>query len=113
MARNGIKNATMLLIKPISVRGYAIGRCISKLARKNNHHENTDKVLADERGQSPEDRRSSWIPDPRTGIYFPVGQEWVMDDVPNGAASFDCSFWLRSIDGVDDGKDKLGTHNTN
>ncbi|GAU29517.1 hypothetical protein TSUD_115390 [Trifolium subterraneum] len=29
-----------------------------------------------------------WIPHPRTGIYFPVGHDWVMEDVPEGAATF-------------------------
>lgn len=43
----------------------------------------------------------SWVPHPRTGIFFPPGQESVMDDVPVGAASFDMTFWLRNVDGVD------------
>ncbi|KAL3638491.1 hypothetical protein CASFOL_017862 [Castilleja foliolosa] len=108
MARNGVKNTTMLLIKPFSVQELAFGRCMSKLAGKNNHdHEKTDKVVlegkcADEQEQTVEDRRSCWIPHPRTGIYFPKGQEWVMEDVPNDAASLDSTFWLRSVDGVDD-----------
>ncbi|GFQ01407.1 hypothetical protein PHJA_002284600 [Phtheirospermum japonicum] len=102
MARNGIKNTTMLLIKPFSVQEITIRRPMSKLARQNDHRTKTD--------EAPEDRRSCWIPHPRTGIYFPMGQEWVMEDVPNDAASFDCTFWLRSIDGVED-KDKLGTNN--
>ncbi|KAJ4886936.1 hypothetical protein Rs2_26684 [Raphanus sativus] len=42
-----------------------------------------------------------WVPHPRTGIFFPPGQEWVMDGVPDGAASFDMTFWLRNVDGVD------------
>ncbi|CAI0472077.1 unnamed protein product [Linum tenue] len=42
-----------------------------------------------------------WVPDPRTGIYFPRGQEWVMEDVPEDAASLGRSFWLRSVDGVE------------
>lgn len=29
-----------------------------------------------------------WVPHPRTGIYFPVGHDWVMEDVPEGAATF-------------------------
>ena len=28
-----------------------------------------------------------WIPHPRTGIYFPKGHEWVMDDVTEVAPS--------------------------
>ncbi|KAJ4820147.1 F-box/RNI superfamily protein [Rhynchospora pubera] len=37
-----------------------------------------------------------WIPHPRTGIYYPEGHEWVMEDVPNGASSFAVNYWLRS-----------------
>lgn len=54
-----------------------------------------------ERQRREEGGGSWWMPHPRTGIYFPIGQEWVMDDVPTHAASFDCTFWLRNIDGVD------------
>ncbi|CAN1156220.1 hypothetical protein LINPERPRIM_LOCUS20078 [Linum perenne] len=42
-----------------------------------------------------------WVPDPRTGIYFPRGQEWVMEDVPENAARFGQSYWLRNVDGVE------------
>ncbi|XP_039065724.1 uncharacterized protein LOC120211191 [Hibiscus syriacus] len=44
---------------------------------------------------------SSWVPHPKSGIYYPKGHEWVMDDVPDWAASFGRSFWVRSTDGVD------------
>ncbi|KAH1030871.1 hypothetical protein J1N35_043045 [Gossypium stocksii] len=44
---------------------------------------------------------SSWVPHPKSGIYFPKGHEWVMDDVPDRAASFGSSFWVRNVDGVD------------
>lgn len=45
---------------------------------------------------------SCWVPHYRTGIYYPRGHERVMDDIPEGAASFgETSFWLRNIDGVD------------
>ncbi|KAK3136610.1 hypothetical protein QOZ80_5BG0439350 [Eleusine coracana subsp. coracana] len=37
-----------------------------------------------------------WVPHPRTGIYYPKGFEWVMEDVPSGAASFRQSYWLRT-----------------
>ncbi|XP_062204577.1 uncharacterized protein LOC133906641 [Phragmites australis] len=37
-----------------------------------------------------------WVPHPRTGIYYPEGFEWVMEDIPGGAASFQQSCWLRS-----------------
>ncbi|KAI3448161.1 hypothetical protein Pfo_004826 [Paulownia fortunei] len=106
MARTGIKNTKMLLIKPFSLQGLAVERCISRLARSN-HPKNTNKVLEEPAadGRRPEDTQGCWMPHPRTGIYFPRGQEWVMDDIPNDVASFDCTFWLRSIDGVDDKPD--------
>ncbi|KAK8568218.1 hypothetical protein V6N13_106151 [Hibiscus sabdariffa] len=44
---------------------------------------------------------SSWVPHPKSGIYFPKGHERVMDDVPDQAASFGRSFWVRNVDGVD------------
>nr|CAB3462164.1 unnamed protein product [Digitaria exilis] len=39
---------------------------------------------------------SLWVPHPRTGIYYPKGFEWVMEDVPSGAASFRQSYWFRT-----------------
>lgn len=45
---------------------------------------------------------STWVPHPRTGIYFPQGHEWVMKDVPENAASFSRVCWFRDSDGVDD-----------
>lgn len=41
---------------------------------------------------------SYWIPHPRTGIYYPKGHEWVMKDVPDGAATFANNYWLRNSD---------------
>ncbi|KAI3448160.1 hypothetical protein Pfo_004825 [Paulownia fortunei] len=104
MARTGIKNSKMLLMKPFSLQVLAVGRCMSRLARPNHcTNRSLEEPAADER--RPEDTPSCWMPHPRTGIYFPKGQEWVMEDIPNDAASFDCNFWLRSIDGVDDKPD--------
>ncbi|KAF7071208.1 hypothetical protein CFC21_076593 [Triticum aestivum] len=39
-----------------------------------------------------------WVPHPRTGIYYPRGFEWVMEDVPSSAATFQQTYWLRSGD---------------
>uniref|UniRef100_A0ACD5Y5H0 Uncharacterized protein n=1 Tax=Avena sativa TaxID=4498 RepID=A0ACD5Y5H0_AVESA len=39
-----------------------------------------------------------WVPHPRTGIYYPRGFEWVMEDVPRNAATFKQPYWLRSDD---------------
>ncbi|KAK4839216.1 hypothetical protein QYF36_020131 [Acer negundo] len=35
---------------------------------------------------SENDGNKSWVPDDRTGIYYPKGHEKVMEDVPVGAA---------------------------
>ncbi|KAL0454297.1 UNVERIFIED_CONTAM: hypothetical protein Slati_0768900 [Sesamum latifolium] len=80
---------------------------MSKTEAQNHHIKSSNKVAegpAEEEEWPREDTGSCWMPHPRTGIYFPKGQEWVMEDIPNDAASFDCTFWLRSIDGVDHDK---------
>ncbi|KAG8364212.1 hypothetical protein BUALT_Bualt19G0104800 [Buddleja alternifolia] len=101
-----IKKTKMLHLRPFFMRGLVVGRCMSKLARSNNH-KNINKVLEapPAGGRQLEDSSSCWIPHPRTGIYFPKGQERVMEDIPSDAASFDCTFWLRNTDGVDDKPD--------
>ncbi|XP_058069956.1 uncharacterized protein LOC131219013 [Magnolia sinica] len=45
---------------------------------------------------------SWWVPHPRSGIYYPMGHERVMDDVPEGAAHSDLTYWLRGSEGVDE-----------
>ncbi|XP_054786874.1 uncharacterized protein LOC129293094 [Prosopis cineraria] len=37
-----------------------------------------------------------WVPHSRTGIYVPKGQEGVMEDVPENAATFTHTCWFRS-----------------
>ncbi|GMH17930.1 hypothetical protein Nepgr_019771 [Nepenthes gracilis] len=54
-----------------------------------------------ERGQIQSTNSSVWVPHPRTGIYFPEGHDWVMDDVPEDAALPGRTFWLRNTDGVE------------
>ncbi|WOK94419.1 hypothetical protein Cni_G03121 [Canna indica] len=51
------------------------------------------------------DEVSWWVPDPRTGIYYPKGHEWVMEDVPRGASSFPTAYWLRNFEGVEKSSD--------
>ncbi|CAN1289013.1 hypothetical protein LINPERPRIM_LOCUS20079 [Linum perenne] len=41
-----------------------------------------------------------WVPDPRTGIYFPIGQEVVMEGIPETAACLGHDIWVRSVDTV-------------
>ncbi|OIT33866.1 PREDICTED: uncharacterized protein LOC109205461 [Nicotiana attenuata] len=63
-----------------------------------------DEIWRNDEGEEEEEIKKGstwWMPHPRTGIYFPVGQERVMDDIPNGAASLPQTYWLRSEDGVD------------
>ncbi|EPS60226.1 hypothetical protein M569_14579 [Genlisea aurea] len=52
-------------------------------------------------GEGSRQGQGIWRPHPVSGIYFPEGHEWVMEDIPKDAASFDCVYWLRSVDGVD------------
>ncbi|XP_006346326.1 uncharacterized protein [Solanum tuberosum] len=56
----------------------------------------------DERGETRRNSKEEWwVPHRRTGIYFPTGQERVMNDIPNGAASLPQNYWLRGEDGVE------------
>ncbi|MQL82371.1 hypothetical protein Taro_014856, partial [Colocasia esculenta] len=44
--------------------------------------------------------RSLWVPHARIDIYYPKGHEWVMEDVPDGAATFQQTYWLRNQEGL-------------
>ncbi|KAE9618667.1 hypothetical protein Lal_00047685 [Lupinus albus] len=57
-------------------------------------------------GKIEDSGAACWVPHPRTGIFFPKGHEWVMDDVPEGAACFTQNYWFRNIDGVDSSNPK-------
>ncbi|EES17083.1 hypothetical protein BDA96_08G120400 [Sorghum bicolor] len=61
---------------------------------KNKQRTNLVKRLEPTETRSPE--TSLWVPHPRTGIYYPKGFEWVMEDVPSSAASFQQSYWFRT-----------------
>lgn len=69
------------------------------------HHYHYHRYRSEELGDSVMEAKtedeSCWVPHPRTGIYMPKGHEWVMDDVPEGAASFNQTYWLRNVDGVE------------
>ncbi|GKC43677.1 hypothetical protein Tco_1061399, partial [Tanacetum coccineum] len=45
-----------------------------------------------------EREESCWILHLRTGIFYPKGHEGVMNEVPDGAAIFASSYWLRNND---------------
>ncbi|EEF34883.1 conserved hypothetical protein [Ricinus communis] len=75
-----------------------------------NHHHNQQQQQQNEQHQESGNlshegkmnyNSSCWVPHPRTGIYVPKGHERVMDDVPEGAASFNQTYWLRTVDGVE------------
>ncbi|CAK7330073.1 unnamed protein product [Dovyalis caffra] len=53
------------------------------------------------RNSIKDSKMEDWVPHPRTGIYFPKGHEWVMDDIPENSASFNQTYWLRNVDGVE------------
>lgn len=40
-------------------------------------------------------KKALWIPHRRTGIYYPEGSEWVLDDVFDQASTKE-PFWFRS-----------------
>ncbi|KAF9675824.1 hypothetical protein SADUNF_Sadunf09G0073500 [Salix dunnii] len=46
-------------------------------------------------------KMEDWVPHPRSGIFVPKGREWVVDDVPEKAASLNQTYWLRNVDGVE------------
>ncbi|KAK9287484.1 hypothetical protein L1049_015905 [Liquidambar formosana] len=95
MATIGLVKTKMLLLRETK----RIERRMSKLASIN-HQQGKSKRSTDD-DKRDQNQRPFWVPHPRTGIYFPKGHDWVMDDVPDGAASFDQTHWLRNVDGVD------------
>ncbi|VFQ65758.1 unnamed protein product [Cuscuta campestris] len=86
-------------------------RCMSRMRGLVNRRSTGEEALllspsaAENEEMRPEEEKlpppPSWRPHPRTGIYFPAGQEGVMDDVPSGAAALSPTYWLRNVDGVD------------
>ncbi|KAL0926015.1 hypothetical protein M5K25_004396 [Dendrobium thyrsiflorum] len=63
------------------------------------NHELSEQNNTKGKGQRAEE--ALWIPDPRTGIYYPEGNERVMEGIPQGAAAFGRPYWLRNSEGVD------------
>lgn len=103
---------------------FKILHCVQRSCRRAKHAESgTSKRLgttiqptAKLETESSRDAKSRgngcWIPHPRTGIYFPVGHEWVMEDVPDGAANFSQTCWFRNnaVDAVDNPIPKPDAH---
>ncbi|PIN15276.1 hypothetical protein CDL12_12082 [Handroanthus impetiginosus] len=102
MARvTGMKNTKTFLTQRFSMKELTVGRCMSNFT-SSNQIKNPNKGSTAEADQQTAAPARCWVPHPRSGIYFPVGGEWVMDGIPNDAASFDRTFWLRDIDGVEE-----------
>ncbi|KAL6964088.1 hypothetical protein U1Q18_035144 [Sarracenia purpurea var. burkii] len=91
-AGTGLTKTTMLLLS-----SRRVGRWMSTNLAEKNDSTRKKKRETDEKRDDP----SFWMPHHRTRIYFPVGHDRVMEDVPDDAASFDQTHWLRSVDGVD------------
>ncbi|KAH9626502.1 hypothetical protein KSS87_022129 [Heliosperma pusillum] len=74
---------------------------ISKLEHEN--HETETKKWNNNNNNNKVGMGMNWVPHPKSGIYFPEGQDWVMNDVPCNAATLGQTqpYWLRNIDGVD------------
>ncbi|OMO73936.1 hypothetical protein CCACVL1_17064 [Corchorus capsularis] len=76
-------------------------RNLSKIAaRGEDDHDDHGEIISNNYGNDIKDS-SCWVPHPKSGIYFPKGHEWVMKDVPDGAASLGQTFWLRGVEGVE------------
>ncbi|XP_021887314.1 uncharacterized protein LOC110806703 isoform X2 [Carica papaya] len=100
MARAGISKTKMLIFRETQ----RVERPFTKLSGANYYGEKfrgSSSGKSDEKSKVEAQTTSSWVPHPRTGIYFPKGHEWVMDDVPATAASFPRTHWFRNVDGVD------------
>ncbi|XP_044481389.1 uncharacterized protein LOC123207964 [Mangifera indica] len=115
MARAGIPRAKISMLSSWKEAREVDRRCLSNtaVAFDDDRHQTQDKNLTGTTSWSGEKKSSSssyWVPHPRTGIYFPQGQEWVMDDVPKGAASFVQAYWLRTEDGVEKPDPDHGHH---
>ncbi|XVF67466.1 hypothetical protein PTKIN_Ptkin10aG0123800 [Pterospermum kingtungense] len=104
MGRAAIVEAKILMLREAK----RVERPMSKIAGAD--REVIDKCRRRNSSSSNDIRDSScWVPHPKSGIYFPEGHEWVMNDVPEGAASLGRTFWLRNVDGVDKPEPELAT----
>ncbi|OAY39198.1 uncharacterized protein LOC122724856 [Manihot esculenta] len=100
MAKPGIAKTNKLILREARrIQHHAT--ILLTIGRHYYHH----RLPAEESRNSIDEAKtkdqSCWIPHPRTGIYMPKGHERVMEDVPEGAALFDQTSWLRNVDGVD------------
>ncbi|KAJ8638342.1 hypothetical protein MRB53_012609 [Persea americana] len=89
MARNLLAKSKLLLLSREAKRGQ--GDLSNLLRLEEKAREEMDRTID----------LASWVPHPRTGIYYPRGHEWVMESIPDGAASFNQTYWLRASEGVE------------
>ncbi|KAL6218975.1 hypothetical protein ACLB2K_012182 [Fragaria x ananassa] len=101
MTRGGVAKSKIFLLSSCRVAKRVEQRYFSKLSGTAEGVSRKEESRKRPEMESPSTWSSSWVPDPRTGIYFPKGHERVMDDIPKGAASLNNqTFWLRNLDGV-------------
>ncbi|XWS54705.1 hypothetical protein CRYUN_Cryun10bG0112500 [Craigia yunnanensis] len=99
MGRAAIAKTKILMLReakrverPLSKIAGADREIINECTRTNSSSSSSTNDIKDS---------SCWVPHPKSGIYFPESHEWVMNDVPDGAASLARTFWLRNVDGVE------------
>ncbi|KAE9453658.1 hypothetical protein C3L33_14428, partial [Rhododendron williamsianum] len=82
----GAQNMNSMYIKPMLRKAYhKKGSCGDSTTTKMNREEvkNKSNTMAGDQGRGDGD--CWWVPDHRTGIFYPKGQEKVIEDVPVGA----------------------------
>ncbi|KAJ7967548.1 putative Late embryogenesis abundant protein Lea5 [Quillaja saponaria] len=88
----------MLLLRSCKETSKRVDNCLNKFPAEAQPKpvaaQDTSKLASND-GVKTEDS-TFWIPDRRTGIYYPKGHEHVLDDVPAGGASFSETYWFRS-----------------
>ncbi|KAF2320950.1 hypothetical protein GH714_032154 [Hevea brasiliensis] len=100
MAKAGIAKTKMLILREAR-RIHNHFTDLPTIGWYHNHHRHESEELRNSIKEAKMEDESCWVPHPRSGIYMPKGHERVMDDVPEGAASFDQTYWLRNVDGVE------------
>ncbi|KAJ6754822.1 GLUTAMATE RACEMASE [Salix purpurea] len=109
MARAVISKTKMLLLSSCRETSRPLRCHFSSSCRETSrplrcHFSSSTAEHRPEKSGNPIERSKmeDWLPHPRTGIYVPKGHdEWVMEDVPENAASFSQTYWLRNVDGVE------------
>ncbi|KAD2393142.1 hypothetical protein E3N88_40119 [Mikania micrantha] len=99
--RHAMAIKTLLLIRRSDTHKGVVVPCMNSVTRWDECYNDEHEVQPFEQKVQPkhkESEESCWVPHPRTGIYYPKGHEWVMNDVPDGAARFDYNHWFRNDD---------------